>query len=286
MRKPSNAAPDSNDTRYYDPELGRFIQPDNIIPDLSNPQSYNRYSYVANNPLRYTDPDGHDPLNSLFYQNMTVEQMVNSSRMSTPILVGAGVTAAVAAVAPESLPLLGRLAWAGMAGGTGGYVANGTANAMNGQPFNQNAGKATAIGVGLGVTAQGVSEVVAAIPKPTGTPTATPAPTSPSGGVKPTANPITAKPGELQTVDPNNLVAGQRQTLIRGRLDTQVQLQQSGTPRNGGPPTVYENGVINDGHHAVRAAADSGQSVTVKVIPGQGATATGKPVTELPVHEN
>jgi len=45
--------------RYFDPELGRFIQPDDRIPDLSNPQSYNRYSYVANNPLRYADPSGH-----------------------------------------------------------------------------------------------------------------------------------------------------------------------------------------------------------------------------------
>jgi RHS repeat-associated protein len=45
--------------RYYDPELGRFIQADDRIPDLSNPQSYNRYSYVANNPLAYTDPSGH-----------------------------------------------------------------------------------------------------------------------------------------------------------------------------------------------------------------------------------
>jgi RHS repeat-associated protein len=45
--------------RYYDPELGRFIQADTEIPDLSNPQSYNRYTYCLNNPLRYTDPDGH-----------------------------------------------------------------------------------------------------------------------------------------------------------------------------------------------------------------------------------
>jgi RHS repeat-associated protein len=45
--------------RYFDPELGRFIQADDRIPDLSNPQSYNRYSYCLNNPLRYTDPDGH-----------------------------------------------------------------------------------------------------------------------------------------------------------------------------------------------------------------------------------
>ncbi|MEJ0091347.1 MAG: toxin TcdB middle/N-terminal domain-containing protein [Limisphaerales bacterium] len=45
--------------RYYDPELGRFIQADTIIPDTGNPQSYNRYSYVMNNPLRYNDPSGH-----------------------------------------------------------------------------------------------------------------------------------------------------------------------------------------------------------------------------------
>lgn len=45
--------------RYYDPELGRFIQADTIIPDFGDPQSYNRYCYVRNNPLRYTDPSGH-----------------------------------------------------------------------------------------------------------------------------------------------------------------------------------------------------------------------------------
>jgi len=50
-----------SNARYYDPELGRFIQADTTIPDLSNPQSYNRYSYCVNNPLRYTDPTGHAP---------------------------------------------------------------------------------------------------------------------------------------------------------------------------------------------------------------------------------
>ncbi len=45
--------------RYYDPQLARFIQPDDIIGDLADPQSYNRYSYVLNNPLRFTDPGGH-----------------------------------------------------------------------------------------------------------------------------------------------------------------------------------------------------------------------------------
>jgi RHS repeat-associated protein len=45
--------------RYYDVSLGRFIQADNIISDLSNPQSWNRYSYCLNDPLILTDPTGH-----------------------------------------------------------------------------------------------------------------------------------------------------------------------------------------------------------------------------------
>jgi RHS repeat-associated protein len=45
--------------RWYDPELGRFLSPDSIVPDFSNPQSLNRYSYAYNNALRYTDPTGH-----------------------------------------------------------------------------------------------------------------------------------------------------------------------------------------------------------------------------------
>jgi RHS repeat-associated protein len=79
-------------TRYYSPHLGRFISPDPIThseplpvgqvikgltvyrttsqfsadqtrtPATINPQEHNRYSYALNNPLRYTDPDGHQAL--------------------------------------------------------------------------------------------------------------------------------------------------------------------------------------------------------------------------------
>ena len=44
--------------RLYDPKLHRFLQPDNFVQDPSNTQNYNRYGYVLNNPLKYTDPSG------------------------------------------------------------------------------------------------------------------------------------------------------------------------------------------------------------------------------------
>lgn len=44
--------------RVYDPVIGRFLSPDPWIQDPNNSQSFNRYSYVWNNPLRYTDPTG------------------------------------------------------------------------------------------------------------------------------------------------------------------------------------------------------------------------------------
>ena len=48
----------------YDPTLGRFAQADSIIPPGPHPHKtgtggLDRYAYVNNNPLRYTDPSGH-----------------------------------------------------------------------------------------------------------------------------------------------------------------------------------------------------------------------------------
>jgi RHS repeat-associated protein len=45
--------------RFYSPTLGRFLQPDTIVPEPGNPQAWNRYSYVTNNPVIYNDPTGH-----------------------------------------------------------------------------------------------------------------------------------------------------------------------------------------------------------------------------------
>src|SRR5262249_11470865 len=51
-------------TRYYDHarghevSLGRFLSPDKLVGRLRDPQSWNRYTYAINNPLKFVDPNG------------------------------------------------------------------------------------------------------------------------------------------------------------------------------------------------------------------------------------
>jgi RHS repeat-associated protein len=46
--------------RYYSPQEGRFVtvDPENAGADSTNPQTWNAYAYVGNNPLNATDPSG------------------------------------------------------------------------------------------------------------------------------------------------------------------------------------------------------------------------------------
>jgi hypothetical protein len=46
--------------RYFSGAQGRFasVDPSMLSTVLANPQSWNRYTYALNNPLRYVDPNG------------------------------------------------------------------------------------------------------------------------------------------------------------------------------------------------------------------------------------
>jgi RHS repeat-associated protein len=46
--------------RYYNPRLGRFLSVDPVGGEVGSSQSWNRYGYVENNPLRLVDPNGLD----------------------------------------------------------------------------------------------------------------------------------------------------------------------------------------------------------------------------------
>jgi len=51
-----------NGERYYSPAYARFIQQDSFKGNLTDPASLNRYSYVRNNPNKFVDPSGNEPV--------------------------------------------------------------------------------------------------------------------------------------------------------------------------------------------------------------------------------
>jgi len=105
------------DGRVYDPRLGRFLSPDPYVQDPTYSQSLNRYSYVWNNPLRYTDPTGYRTWWDNFkawgkkHKNEIISTVVS-------ITVAVVVTALTGGIGSPLAVMLG-----GMAGGfTGGMV--------------------------------------------------------------------------------------------------------------------------------------------------------------------
>ncbi|HTM09324.1 MAG TPA: RHS repeat-associated core domain-containing protein, partial [Verrucomicrobiae bacterium] len=67
----------------------RFISPDPIIQEPDNPQTFNRYSYVVNNPVKYIDPSGFDSLDDFFLDTWNL-----FSSIFSPVSYGSSVTSA------------------------------------------------------------------------------------------------------------------------------------------------------------------------------------------------
>ena len=68
----------------YDPLVGRFLSADNYVQDPSSSQSYNRYSYGLNNPLKFTDPSGmllvpNNPAVNAYFLSLQTAEFNNSS---------------------------------------------------------------------------------------------------------------------------------------------------------------------------------------------------------------
>ena len=94
-------------------------------------------------------------------------------------------------------------------------------------------------------------------------------------------NPITAGPDQTQQdVDPARLRPG-RTDLIRSRLEHQRKMIKSGQARFT-PIQVSREGVIIDGHHYIRAAAEEGHLVEVLVTP-LSARAVADSILDLPL---
>jgi len=115
--------------RVYDPVLGRFLSPDPNVQDISDTQSYNRYSYVLNNPLRYTDPTGYVSWGGFW-------NSVKSDAENPMYWAQAGVFIAACATGPVGCLVFGLES----------AVFNAGVSLLNGASYQQ-----TAINFGIGV---------------------------------------------------------------------------------------------------------------------------------------
>lgn len=95
-------------------------------------------------------------------------------------------------------------------------------------------------------------------------------------------NPINVPPGQIQHGVDARLLLPSRQDLSRSRMKFQRSLRKAGIDRHT-PIQVTPAGVIFDGHHAVRAAADDGQTVDVLVVADQ-VPPSANSILDLPVN--
>ena len=112
--------------RYYDSELGRFIQPDTIVSNPANPQDLNRYTYANNNPTSNVDPTGYSWKS--FWKSFV------------GTVVAAVVTVVAVAFAPYLLPAAPYI-FGGVSGGVTGGLNGGWQGAL--------------IGAGMGIATAG-----------------------------------------------------------------------------------------------------------------------------------
>jgi RHS repeat-associated protein len=128
--------------RYFSGAQGRFTSPDPIVHPaqseagfetfISEPQRWNKYAYVSNNPLKYTDPNGAEQvvgcIGGTCYNNVTGQVI---PRQSTPDMLRTaaipvagmaaaaggswlasawqGLTALVLGTAPTTVPIVNSL---------------------------------------------------------------------------------------------------------------------------------------------------------------------------------
>ncbi len=127
--------------RLYDAKLHRFLAPDNFIQDPGNPQNYNLYGYVFNNPLRFTDPSGNyavvdDIVAALIggLINLGVNIYQGNINGSFWDIIGKGAAAFGSGAAAGTLSLYGPAGWA-----AGGALVGGTNAWLSGDNITQGA---------------------------------------------------------------------------------------------------------------------------------------------------
>ena len=86
-------------TRYYDPETGRFLNRDSVsYADPETINGLNLYAYCLNNPVEYVDPTGHSVLVFLAATFISFTASFTSSAVTQAIFNGGQVNWGIAAI--------------------------------------------------------------------------------------------------------------------------------------------------------------------------------------------
>lgn len=154
--------------RIYDPSIGKFLSADPVVGNIYLPNAFNRYAYVLNNPLSFTDTTGLCFLgcfwNSPIFRDIAA---IAVSAVAIEVLPGllsglsgvaeaAGVTATTLVAETASFDYgaaASLVASAGIAGGLAGAITTGTI-------------KGTLLGIGEGLAFSEVGGLLASDTSP------------------------------------------------------------------------------------------------------------------------
>lgn len=142
--------------RMYDPVTCRFLSPDPYIQMPDNSQSFNRYSYCLNNPLKYTDPSGESFAAIFAFAVFNVASSMMQASMSGKNVWKAGALSLLSSAASfgigEAFGNVGSVGKELLRAGAHG-MAGGVISALNGGNF-ANAFVSGAAASGIGSYAQ------------------------------------------------------------------------------------------------------------------------------------
>lgn len=112
--------------RVYDPLLGRFLSADPQVQFPKASQSFNRYSYVHNNPLSYTDPSGYGLFSKIKNAFKKVGSAIKNALKSPIVRAIVAIAASYYTLGYVSILTGNALFGAAASGFLGGYIGTGS----------------------------------------------------------------------------------------------------------------------------------------------------------------
>lgn len=113
--------------RHYTPYVGRFLQIDPVLGSPGSPQSWNRYAYVGNDPVNYTDPTGmREEPSYEFFGSICVGSSGSCTDMTIAVTAGGG---------PSAFAGYGYNSGSGVSWGLASGSGNGASSGASGSYF-------------------------------------------------------------------------------------------------------------------------------------------------------